>query len=214
MRLCTVIRVVTSAVLGACLVMFPAFATTNFGLRHVSALSASEPSHAPAGWFMAGSKPANYGAGVDRAAVNNDQPSAFLQSTVSNTEGFGTLMQSISATDYVGKRVRLRAWVKSQDVADWAGIWMRVDKEQAAVAFDNMQNRAIKGTQSWNMYDVVLDVPQDATGISFGVLLSGTGEVWMNDLRFENVGNDVPVTAPSPEGLKRPDHPVNLKFTE
>jgi hypothetical protein len=70
---------------------------------------------------MAGSKPANYDAGVDQAAVNNGQPSAFLRSKVLNTEGFGTLMQSISATDYVGKRVRLRAWVKSQDVSDWAG---------------------------------------------------------------------------------------------
>ena len=123
-------------------------------------------------------------------------------------------MQSISATDYVGKRVRLRAWVKSQDVSDWAGVWMRVDKGQTAVAFDNMQNRGIKGTQAWRMYDVVLEVPQDSTGISFGVLLSGTGAVWINDLSFENVGNDVPVTATSPQGSKHPNQPVNLKFTE
>ena len=214
MRLRTGIRVVTSAVLGTCLVTLAAVTSTNFGLRLVNALSVSNASHAPTGWFIAGSKPTNYDAGVDQAAVNNGQPSAFLRSTVLNTEGFGTLMQSISATDYVGKRVRLRAWVKSQDVADWAGVWMRVDKEQTAVAFDNMQNRAIKGTQSWRMYDVVLDVPPDATGISFGVLLSGTGEVWINDLSFENVGNNVPVTAPSPQGSKSPNHPVNLKFTE
>jgi hypothetical protein len=211
MRLCTVIRVVTSAILGVYLVLLAAVTPTHFGMKHVSALSVPEASHAPTGWFMAGSKPGNYDAGVDRALVNNGQPSAFLRSTVSNTEGFGTLMQSISATDYVGKRIRLRAWVKSQDVADWAGVWMRVDKEQTVVAFDNMQNRSIKGTQSWSMYDVVLDVPQDATGISFGVLLTGTGEVWINDLSFESVGNDVPVTASS---AQRANHPVNLKFTE
>jgi hypothetical protein len=121
MPLCTILRAVTSAALGTCLVILATVTSTNFGLSLVNALSVSEASHVPKGWFMAGSKPANYDAGVDQAAVNNGQPSAFLRSKVLNTEGFGTLMQSISATDYVGKRVRLRAWVKSQDVSDWAG---------------------------------------------------------------------------------------------
>jgi hypothetical protein len=82
-------------------------------------------------------------------------------------------------------------------------------------AFDNMQNRAIKGTQPWTAYDVVLDVPEDATGISFGVLLAGAGEVWINDVSFEVVGKDVPVTSPAPaQAPALPSHPVNLKFTE
>jgi hypothetical protein len=90
---------------------------------------------------------------------------------------------------------------------------MRVDKEKTTVAFDNMQNRAIKGTQPWKAYDVVLDVPHDATGISFGVLLSGAGEVWMSDVNFEVVGNGVPVTS-SVHTDRLPSHPVNLNFTE
>ena len=166
-----------------------------------------------AGWLLAGSKPANYDTGVDKTTVNNGQPSAFLRSTVPSTEGFGTLMQMINAADYAGKRVRLRAWVKSQDVADWAGVWMRVDKESTTFVIDNMQKRPIKGTQSWTMHDVVLDVPQGSTGIAFGILLSGTGQVWMNDVTFEVVDDSVPVTA-VPFQSKASDHPVNLKFTE
>jgi hypothetical protein len=69
------------------------------------------------------------------------------------------------------------AWVSSKDVGDWAGVWMRVDKEKTVVAFDYMQNRAIKGSQAWNLYDVVLDVPADATSISFGMLLTGSGQL-------------------------------------
>ena len=208
------LRAVASIAIGTSLVVVTAVLSINFGLGPVMAQPAALSSHAPTGWFMAGSKPANYNTGVDRGEVNNGQPSAFLGSKVQNTEGFGTLMQSISAGDYVGKRVRLRAWVKSQNVAEWAGVWMRVDKEQTTVAFDNMQDRAIKGTLPWKQYDVVLDVPRDSTGIYFGVLLSGTGEVWMNDVSFENVGNDVPVTALPSQDRKLPNHPVNLKFTE
>jgi hypothetical protein len=206
---------ITSPILGMSIVITTIVASANFGLQLVNAQTAPHTSHAPSGWFLAGSKPANYDTGVDKETVNNGEPSAFLRSTTSSTEGFGTLMQSINATNYAGKRVRLRAWVKSQEVADWAGVWMRVDKDKTAVAFDNMQNRPVKGNQPWSQYDVVLDVPQDSTGISFGVLLSGTGEVWINDITFEIVGNDVPVTAPGlVQHTKLPDQPTNLRFTE
>ena len=91
---------------------------------------------------------------------------------------------------------------------------MRVDKEKTKVAFDNMQNRAINGTQPWKQYDVVFDVPQDAMGIFFGILLRGSGEVWMNDVSFEVVGIEVPVTTQSPQAHTLPTQPTNLKFTE
>jgi hypothetical protein len=99
-------------------------------------------------------------------------------------------MQSINASNYIGKRVRLRAWVKSQEANGWAGMWMRVDRGQTMVVFDNMEKRAIMGTQPWRAYDVVLDIPEGSTGIFFGVLLSGTGEVWMNHVVLEEVGKD------------------------
>jgi hypothetical protein len=174
------------------------------------AQASSQTDHAPSGWFLAGNKPANYRTGVDQQMLYEARPSAYLVSTVQDTGGFGTLMQSITATQYAGKRVRLRAWVQSKDVADWAGLWMRVDKGQAAVGFDNMQQRAIRGTSSWTTCDVVLDVPADATGISFGTLLSGSGEVWLNDVKFDVVGQDVPVTGTG--AGNQPATPVNLDF--
>ena len=182
------------------------------GLTPLRAQASSQTDHAPAGWFMAGSKPQSYRTGVDQMAVREGQASAYLQSIAPVTDGFGTLMQSIAASKYAGKRVRLQAWVKSQDVKDWAGLWLRVDQGQTSVAFDNMQDRPIKGTQSWKPYDVVLNVPADATGISFGILLSGTGEVWMNHVTFEEVRNDVAISGKEPFHL--PAAPVNLGFAQ
>lgn len=204
-------RAVGSAIFGCFLVFATcALSTCFFGLKLVQAQSTIPVSHAPKGWFMAGSKPANYQTGVDQAMVENGLPSAFLKSAIPATGGFGTLMQTINANDYAGKRVRLRARVRSQDVSDWSGVWMRVDKGSTSVAFDNMQNRPVKGNQTWKTCDVVLDVPEDATSISFGILLTGTGEVWMNDATFEIVGNEVPTTGLASSQTR----PVNLKFTE
>jgi hypothetical protein len=181
------------------------------GLKPVLAQSSETSSEAPAGWALAGDKPANYRTGVDKAMTHDSLPCAFLASRVKDTGGFGTLMQMFSASKYAGKRVRLRGWVRSQDVSDWAGLWMRVDKGTAVVGFDNMQQRPIKGTLEWTTYDVVLDVPADATRIAFGVLETGPGEVWINDLTFQVVGPEVATTGMLPVTAAA-DAPVNLGF--
>ncbi len=164
------------------------------------------------GWFVAGSKPASYEAGTDAQSAYNGHPSAYLKAKEPDPGGFGTLMQDFRADKFLGKRVRFSAFVKSDGIQSWAGLWMRVDKEKDSVAFDNMMDRPIKGTTGWQKYDVVLDVPQDATGIFFGVLLDGPGTVWLNSANFEVVGADVPTTGGKMPSPKLPDGPTNLNF--
>jgi hypothetical protein len=170
----------------------------------------------PEGWFLAGSKPGNYDTGIDSKAMFNDYPSAYLKSTAEQIDGFGTLMQQFSAKQYLGKRIRFSAYVESQSVARWAGLWMRIDGERqqnnapAALGFDNMQNRPIKGSNGWQRYDVVLDVPPSAEGIAMGIVLDGTGEVWLNSSKIEVVDSTVPTTSlQSPQA----DGPRNLSFS-
>ena len=71
-----------------------------------------------------------------------------------------------------------------------------------------MYDRPIKGTASWQKYDVVLDVPPDENDITFGVLLSGSGKVWMNGVEFEVVGPDVPTTGKGAPSLQLGDKPT------
>jgi len=145
-------------------------------------------------WNLAGTQLTSYEAGTDAREAFNGHPSACLASKEPHIEGFGSLIQSFQAHNYLGKRLRFRAFVKSNDVQEWAGLWMSVSKGNLMVAFDNMHNRSIKGTTDWQEYEVVLDVPQDATRIDFGVLLAGTGRVWLNGVEFDVVGLDIPTT--------------------
>jgi hypothetical protein len=206
----TRLRAYTSVALGSALLAGSCALSASFGVKPAYAQASSLADTPPSGWFMAGSKPQSYSTGVDKEHLRNGLPSAYLVAKMQDTGGFGTLMQSIKAADYAGKRVRLRASVRSQDVTSWAGLWMRVDKGSTTVNFDNMQQRAIRGTQEWQTYDVVLDVPSDATGIAFGTLLNGAGEVWMNDIKFEVVSTAVPTTGSPAESMH--SSPVNLTF--
>ena len=120
-------------------------------------------------WFMAGSDPQDYELGIDANAVHNGKNSGFLKAKVSEPRGFGTMMQMFKANDYLNKRMRFSAFVKSEGIEAWAGLWMRIDGPQhGSLGFDNMQNRPIKGTTNWHKYDVVLDVPRGKCCHCFG----------------------------------------------
>jgi hypothetical protein len=180
-------------------------------LALIAACSPASWAASPKGWFLAGSEPTQYDSGID-ALGYNDHPSAFLKAKESRVEGFGTLMQDFRADRYAGKRLRFSAFVRTE-YAHWAGLWMRVDNDSKTVAFDNMQDRPIKGTTGWGKYEVVLDVPQNATSVSLGVLLNGTGTVWVSSAQFEIVGPDILPTNRTSRRVK-PDEPINLGFED
>ena len=107
-----------------------------------------------------------------------------------NPRSFG---QSLTATPYLGKRIRLTAYASSQNLSR-AGLWMSVDGSQKRRPFDNMMNRPIRGTTDWQAYSIVLDVPEDATSIVIGGLMIGRGKLWLDDFALEAVGPDVALT--------------------
>lgn len=171
---------------------------------------------APAGWGKNGSKPEAFAVGVDKNEMWNGMPSAYARSLEGATGAFGGMMQGVSAEAYRGKRVRLSGWMKTQDANDGGGhLWLRVDGEERGkmLEFDNMNNRAPKGTTNWQPYSVVLDVGQDARALAYGFFLEGKGQMWLNGTKIEEVGADVPktnmMTGPNTTLPKKPE---NLTF--
>lgn len=176
--------------------------------------SEREPSDSLPGWFMAGTRPQDYECGLEEV---EGRRAAFIRSVVRRAPEFGTVMQMILAEEYVGKRVRFSADVRSLDIRGWGGgLWMRIDgpsKGRAAhtLAFDNMHGRTILGSADWARVAVVLDVAPEAQAIGFGALLGGTGTLWFADVRFEIVGTEVPRTSLD---QPRPSRPRNLDFSD
>lgn len=118
-----------------------------------------------------------------------------IGSTDSNATTFGGIGQILKADDYRGKRVQLSAWVRQIDVVGTdVGLWMRVDGPGTIEGFDNFSTRSLSGTSDWHQVDVVLDVPDDAQGIVFGAIMSGSGELLVDDMTLEVVPADGPTT--------------------
>jgi hypothetical protein len=56
----------------------------------------------PRGWFLAGSKPADYEVAVDREAEYSHYASVVLRATKAAVAGFGTVMQQFRADNFRG----------------------------------------------------------------------------------------------------------------
>jgi hypothetical protein len=163
-----------------------------------------------AGWIISGSRSDAYEAAIMPLAGSGSR-AASLRAVRDPGDGFGTLMQMLAAEDYRGKRLRFSASVKGEDVRNWSGLWMRVDGQRSQLEFDNMQDRPLHGTFEWTAAEIVLDAPSESEAVAFGLLLAGTGTVWLRDVRFEAVSGDAALEETAPR-LRR--EPRNLDFSE
>lgn len=176
---------------------------------------AAAASGAPKGWWKNGSKPDAYDVGIDPTQPYKQPISVYVKSLDPKTsEGtFGGMMQMCRAESFRGKRLKFTGYVKTLDVVGTANLWFRVDGDSGKLlAFDNMQNRPIKGTTDWKEYSVVLDVPETATALAFGIFVQGAGMAWLNDVQLIEVSSSVKSTKME-DVTSLPDAPQNLDFS-
>ena len=137
----------------------------------------------------AGDTPAGWAAGPsgtifqDNKIVHSGHGAVRLERNPQSTGGFSTINQVIDI-DFAGSTLELRGFLRTENVSEFAGLWMREDGEQNNLAFDNMEGQNLKGTTEWKEYSIVLPLKPEARKLNFGVLLVGTGKAWADDLQL------------------------------
>ncbi len=108
------------------------------------------------------------------------------QGPMGGSAPFGAATGEFPARHAAGKRVRFSGWIRTADLTGRAALWWRADVAGGQVgAFDNMMDRAPTGTTAWREFAIELDVPAETVGINFGMILTGEGRAWFDDLRVE-----------------------------
>lgn len=168
----------------------------------------------PFGWALSGSNPTHYFVAVNPANTGIDGANVSLTSSSGRVDGFGTLMQQIKADGYRGERVLFSARLRTRGVDGKATLWLRVDGPGNLEVLDNMTapQRYLRGDTDWVENSLVLDVPEGAVAISYGVALHGNGTVWLDKVKLDRVDRRVPVTSELPpiHGTKGPAPPERL----
>jgi hypothetical protein len=102
--------------------------------------------------------------------------------------------QSLNARPYRERRVRVSLWVRTRlpdkpapkMPVSQANVFMRIENEDGTFTLYDGSVSPIFGSTEWTRKFVVLEVPPDAYAITFGVAVTGDGEVWVDDVLFED----------------------------
>ena len=167
----------------------------------------------------------DYNVFVDRQVKNGGKASCCIKTVVPKPTQGAMLWQVLSAEEYKGKRLRMSAFVKTDDIKSIprdGGVWLFIsthsDKKRN-LTNDSMLTRKILGTTDWTKHALIVDVPESAQLIHFGMAMRGPGQAWFDDFHFQIVGKEVPTTGgeigPSDSGVgeirkdlpKRPRNP-------
>jgi hypothetical protein len=110
------------------------------------------------------------------------------------------LRHTFEAQTWWGKRVRLSAWIKTENVEPktdgggrpGASLFLSTTADSNGTIY----NATVTGTTDWTYEEIVIDIPagSPAPYIPMGLSLIGTGQVWVRDMKFEEVSHDTPVT--------------------
>jgi len=115
--------------------------------------------------------------------VHGGKGSVRIERNSSSGNEFSTVTKSIPI-DFSGTTIEFRGFLRTEDVSGFAGLWAREDGEEPGLAFDNMQNRQLKGTTNWASYSIKLPLAAEARKLFFGILVVGTGKAWGDDLEL------------------------------
>jgi hypothetical protein len=156
----------------------------------------------PEGWVASQSGQDEYRVGVDREFLYQGSPSLFLRSLVPNPKGGVWIFQEFEATRYRGSRIRLTGFLRTENVSTRAFWGLAITTGEEI----EQSIESLSGTSVWKKYEVVMDVPKAADLIRMSISMAGTGTLWAANFSFEEVGAEVPLTAPQ--------GPQNLDFTQ
>lgn len=99
--------------------------------------------------------------------------------------GFSSLMQRIPCASLHGQRMKISCEISSEELSDWAGMWLRIDSEDSVLYFNNMSGDPIKNTSNFKNYNISTIVPMNAKWINYGFLIQGSGSIDIKNFNFQ-----------------------------
>jgi hypothetical protein len=154
----------------------------------------------------------DYDFGINDDTFHEKQKCTYIRSITESVPEYsrGTLFQMFKANNYLNKRMKFSAVMKSIDNDSMSvALSVKIDGlYHDILRFDDMYGRNLTGTKDWDRYKVVTDVPQDSSYIEIGISMRGIGQVWISDAKLEETTDEI-TGKPVFE-----DEPGNVKFSE
>ena len=172
-------------------------------------LSKKLPKH----WGLTGTNSDRFEVCLDQTTMHNGKPSLLIQSKTAGEEDYAYFYQLTHCTEWIGKRLRVSAYFKTEAVEGHAVISVNLQTQSGEiVVYDAMIDRSLKGDNDWCRVETVFDVPVDCRFLYFGPALWGRGKMWVAEFTVEPVARSVRRTDNHGTHALLALHPINLDF--
>ena len=129
-----------------------------------------------------------YSKSLDASVQRGGHPTILLSSTTAKTGYWFAWDHNDRHPDkYLGKRIKMTAWIKTENVTAGSGLSLRIIGPgfQDLVPDAGKPRRTIRGTTDWKRYEVIAAIPEETQVICSGVRLYGKGKLWLDDVQYE-----------------------------
>lgn len=162
---------------------------------------------APEGWWaVQHAGPLSYTFEHDTKIRHGGERS--LRVTNVGPEPFGAIYQTVLASAYRGRTLRLSAWLRTEGTSGnryGSGAGLKLHSVRGGYPIDliEMRRDAVHGTTDWARYEIALKVPAEAETLEAGVVLFGPGTVWLDDVALDVVDDLPPRAGAETRGVAR-----------
>ena len=130
------------------------------------------------------------------AADNRTVPSGKWAARIERTSASPLPLSRLLYTtilSFKAQRIELRGWLRTENVNGFVGLWLRENGQtpngqSKELASEDMRGQRVEGTTRWKEYSISLSVDPpvqpEVRVLYFGVVLSGTGKAWADDLQL------------------------------
>ncbi|MGH8161216.1 MAG: hypothetical protein ACRESR_03540 [Gammaproteobacteria bacterium] len=147
-------------------------------LARILSFAAPSVSKLPGGW--AGKPP---GTGSLNKTRHHGYKVVLLSRGKKSASKFSFIASCVQS-DFSGKTITLKAFLRTEDVSKLAGLSLREDGEVRTLAGTSTHDRNLHGTTGWKEYSISVPVKPQARRVAFAAFLSGTGKVWVSHVQL------------------------------
>jgi C-terminal processing protease CtpA/Prc len=146
----------------------------------------ARPGGPPPGWFA---PPGT--AVIDDKVFHGGAASVRIERRA-NSDGQFSGISYVLPIDFRAETIELRGYLRSSEVTGGViAMWLRVDGQAGSLGFNTTQGQGVTGTTDWTEYRLSLLIKPEARRLAFGVLVTGPGTLWADDLQLLADGKPV-----------------------
>lgn len=148
----------------------------------------------PKAWTKSGTWAGSYSMKIKPNEGLNNSNALQIESIGKNIMGSGAVIQTISSSNYIGKRIKLSAYIKTENVNDFACLLLCSNQNLDELWNDDEvisedKKTYLKGNHEYKKVESYLNVTDNFGNIVLGAMIKGEGKIWLDRFNLEIIEN-------------------------